>query len=131
MSVNYTTVGELKVGSYVMIDGEPCRVVDITKAKTGKHGAAKANVVAVSVFGNAKKTLMAPVDQQVEVPIVEKHIGQILANTGDRIQLMDLESYETFDIDMPSEEEFKDKIKPGAEVEYWVIMNRKKIVRVK
>lgn len=50
MSITYTTVGELKVGSYVVIDNEPCRVVDITKAKTGKHGSAKANVVAVSIF---------------------------------------------------------------------------------
>ncbi len=131
MSINYTTVGELKEGSYVVIDGEPCRVVEITKAKTGKHGSAKANVVAIGVFSGAKKTLMAPVDQQVEVPIIEKHVGQIIADMGDKIQIMDLESYETFEMEKPNEDELASKIRPNAEIEYWEIMGRRKIVRVK
>ncbi|MUN28016.1 translation initiation factor IF-5A [Sulfuracidifex metallicus] len=131
MSITYTTVGELKVGSYVVIDNEPCRVVDITKAKTGKHGSAKANVVAVSIFSGAKKTLMAPVDQQVEVPMIDKRVGQVIADMGDKLQLMDMESFETFDIEKPTEEEIVSKIKSGVEVEYWLIMGRRKIVRVK
>ncbi|MCY0849603.1 translation initiation factor IF-5A [Sulfuracidifex metallicus] len=131
MSITYTTVGELKVGSYVVIDNEPCRVVDITKAKTGKHGSAKANVVAVSIFSGAKKTLMAPVDQQVEVPMIDKRVGQVIADMGDKLQLMDMESFETFDIEKPTEEEIASKIKSGVEVEYWLIMGRRKIVRVK
>ncbi|HDM45246.1 MAG TPA: translation initiation factor IF-5A, partial [Candidatus Bathyarchaeota archaeon] len=28
-------VGSLKTGSYVMIDGEPCKIVDIAKSKPG------------------------------------------------------------------------------------------------
>ena len=131
MGVQYTTVGDLKVGSYVVIDGEPCRVVEISKAKTGKHGSAKANIVAIGLFTNQKRTLMAPVDQQVEVPIIEKHMGQILADKGNSITIMDLETYETFDIEKPTEPELVDKIRPGAEVEYWEVMGRKKIVRVK
>ena len=35
-------VGELRVGGYMMIEGEPCRIVDIAKSKPGKHGSAKA-----------------------------------------------------------------------------------------
>ncbi len=131
MGVNYAKVGDLKEGNYIVIDGEPCRVVEIVKAKTGKHGAAKANVVAVSVFTGAKKTLMAPVDDQVEIPIIEKHVGQILADTGDKIQVMDMDTYETFDMEKPKEEDIASKIRPGAEVEYWTIMGRRKIVRVK
>lgn len=131
MSIQYTTVGDLKVGSYVMIDGEPCRVVEITKAKTGKHGSAKANVVAIGLFTGKKRSLMAPVDQQVEVPIIEKHVGQILADKGDNLTIMDLESYETFDLEKPTENEIVSKIRPGAEIEYWSVMGRRKIVRVK
>ncbi|AAY80649.1 translation initiation factor IF-5A [Sulfolobus acidocaldarius] len=131
MSIQYTTVGDLKVGSYVMIDGEPCRVVEITKAKTGKHGSAKANVVAIGLFTGQKRSLMAPVDQQVEVPIIEKHVGQILADKGDNLTIMDLESYETFDLEKPTENEIVSKIRPGAEIEYWSVMGRRKIVRVK
>lgn len=131
MSVNYAKVGDLKEGNYIVIDGEPCRIVEITKAKTGKHGAAKANIVAVSVFTGEKKTLMAPVDDQVEIPVIEKHVGQILADMGDKVQVMDLNTYETFEIEKPKEEDLASKIRQGAEVEYWTIMGRNKIVRVK
>ncbi|HDD26009.1 MAG TPA: translation initiation factor IF-5A [Acidilobales archaeon] len=128
--VNYAELGSLKKGSYIVIGGEPCRIVEITKAKTGKHGSAKAHVVAIGVFTGTKRTLVAPVSQKVEVPIIEKRTGQVLAITGDTLQIMDLETYETFEIEMP-EEEIASKLAPGVEVEYWVIMGRKKIVRVK
>lgn len=39
--VKPTEAGSLKEGSYVIIDGEPCKVVEIEKSKTGKHGSAK------------------------------------------------------------------------------------------
>ncbi|EZQ06778.1 MULTISPECIES: translation initiation factor IF-5A [Acidianus] len=131
MGVNYAKVGDLKEGNYVVIDGEPCRVVEVSKAKTGKHGAAKANIVAISIFTGSKKTLMAPVDEQIEIPVIEKHVGQILADMNEKIQLMDLDTYETFDIERPKEEDLASKVRPGAEVEYWSIMGRRKIVRVK
>ena len=65
MSIVYTSLGDVKVGSYIVIDGEPCRVVEVTKAKTGKHGSAKAHVVAIGLFSGSKKTITAPVDQRV------------------------------------------------------------------
>ncbi|PUA32156.1 MAG: translation initiation factor IF-5A [Zestosphaera tikiterensis] len=128
--VNYAELGELRVGSYIVIDGEPCRIVELSKAKTGKHGSAKAHVVAVGLFTGAKKTLVAPVDQKVEVPIVDKRTAQVIAVVGSNVQLMDLETYETFEAEMPDEEEVRSKLAPGAEVEYWVMMGRRKIIRV-
>ena len=129
--VNYAELGELRVGSYIVIDGEPCRIVEMSKAKTGKHGSAKAHVVAIGIFSGSKKTLVAPVSQRVEVPIIDKRTGQILAITGNTLQVMDLETFETFEMEIPKEEEIASKLAPGVEVEYWVIMNRRKIVRVK
>ncbi|HDQ06034.1 MAG TPA: translation initiation factor IF-5A, partial [Candidatus Bathyarchaeota archaeon] len=35
-------VGALRVGSYIIIDGEPCKIVSYSKSKPGKHGSAKA-----------------------------------------------------------------------------------------
>ena len=131
MSKTFAEVGDLKVGSYVIIDGEPCRVVEITKAKTGKHGSAKAHVVAIGLFTGSKKTFVAPVDQRVEVPIIEKRSGQVIADMGDVVQVMDLETYETFEIPKPKEEDLASKIAPGVEVEYWVILGHRKIVRVR
>lgn len=130
MSSMYAELGDLKVGNFIVIDGEPCRIVEMSKAKTGKHGSAKAHVVAIGIFTGNKKTLVAPVSQRVEVPVIDKRTAQVIAVTGDSIQLMDLETYETFEVDIPEDEGLKSKMQPGAEVEYWEVMGRRKIMRV-
>jgi len=123
-------LGALRVGSYIIVDGEPCRIMDYAKSKPGKHGSAKARIVAVGVFDEAKRTLVKPVDAQVEVPIIEKQGGQVIALLPTAIQVMDLETYEVFEAPLP-EEELKAKLASGVEVEYWRILGRTKIVRTK
>ncbi len=129
MSTTYAELGDLKEGSFIVIDGEPCRIVEVSKAKTGKHGSAKAHVVAIGLFTGNKKTLVAPVDQRVEVPIIEKRSAQVIAVSGVTVQLMDLETFETFEAE--AEPDLLSKLAPGVEVEYWGIMGRRKIMRIK
>jgi len=123
-------LGALKVGSYVMVEDEPCRIVSYTKSKPGKHGSAKARVVALGIFDGVKRSFVKPVDSQVEVPIIEKRSGQVIALLPSGVQVMDLETYEIFETPMP-EEDLKNKLASGVEVEYWRILNRTKIVRTK
>ena len=113
------------------MDGEPCHVVDVAKSKPGKHGSAKARIVAVGVFDNTKRTLVKPVDLQCEVPIIEKKAGQIIALLPSSVQVMDLENYEVLEAPMPEEEELKNKLASGVEVEYWRILGRVKLMRSK
>ena len=124
-------LGSVKEGSYIMIDGEPCRIVEYDKSKPGKHGAAKARVVGIGVFDSVKRSLVSPVSSNVEVPLIEKKSGQIVSVSPSNVQLMDLESFETFDVLMPADEEIRAKTVPGVEVEYWKVLGRTKIVRVK
>jgi translation initiation factor 5A len=132
MSYTYATLGDLKKGSYIVIDGEPCRIVDYSTAKTGKHGSAKAHVVAIGVFSGQKKTLVAPVDTRVQIPMIEKRVAQVIADLGGSVQLMDLESYETFEVEKPVDEpEIANSLKTGVNVEYWLIMGKPKIVRLR
>ena len=127
--VNQGIVNDLKEGRFVVIDGEPCRVVSIDISKTGKHGAHKARVEAMSLFTGTKKTLMKPVDATIEIPIIEKKSAQVVSIMGNRLQLMDLDSYEVFEMECPAE--FADKISQGAELEVQDVMGKKMIVRVK
>jgi len=132
MSTKYVEAGDLREGSYVIIDNEPCRVVEIEKSKTGKHGSAKARIVAIGVFDGAKRTLSVPVDAQLEAPIIEKFTAQVLSISGDVVQLMDMRDYKTIEVPLSYvEEEARGKLAAGIEVEVWQILDRYKITRVK
>jgi translation initiation factor 5A len=124
-------VGSLRVGGYMIIDGEPCHIVDITKSKPGKHGAAKARIVAIGIFDNQKRQFVKPVDSNAEVPIIDKRTGQVFAVNPTGIQIMDLETFEYLDAPFPDDADLKSKLVAGAELEYWRIMGRVKIVRGK
>jgi translation initiation factor 5A len=124
-------VGELRVGGYMMIDGEPCRIVDIAKSKPGKHGAAKARIVAIGVFDNQKRQFVKSVDGGAEIPIIDKRAGQVFSVNPTGVQIMDLETFEYIDAPFPDEEDLKAKIAAGAEIEYWKVLGKVKIVRVK
>jgi translation initiation factor 5A len=124
-------VGDLKVGSYAIIDGEPSQIASLQKSKSGKHGSAKYRCSAISLFDGSKKSFVSPVDASIQIPIVEKNSAQVVSMGPTSLQLMDLESYEVFDVAKPADEEIASKLKAGREVEYWKIMGRYKIQRVK
>jgi translation initiation factor 5A len=117
-----TEAGKLKPGSYVVIDGEPCRVTSMVKSKPGKHGSTKARVEGVGIFDGKKRELMKPASSTVEVPIIEKKKAQVLSVSGNIAQLMDLTDYSNFEANVP--EEFEGKVEAGAEVLYWKIGER-------
>ena len=123
-------LGSLKVGSYIIIDSEPCRIVSYDHSKPGKHGSAKARVAAIGVFDGSKHSLVSPVSANVEVPLINKRNGQVISISGNTLQIMDLETFEVFDTSSV-EEEIRDKVRKGGEVEYWQVLDRVKIVRAK
>jgi translation initiation factor 5A len=129
MAEKVATMKDLKVGSYVMIDGEPCRVVSISFSKPGKHGAAKGRVDAVGIFDEKKRTLMKPADATIGMPIIEKKNAQVVSVSGDIAQLMDMADYSMLEVSIP--EEFKGKLSSGMEIEYWQIDNKIMIKRTK
>ena len=124
-------VGALRAGSYIIIDGEPCKIVNYTKSNPGKHGSAKARIVAISVFDESKKTIVKPVSAQVDVPLIEKKTGQIIALLPSAVQLMDMETYGMLEAPYPEDKELKLKLNSGVEVEYWQILGRIRIRRTK
>ena len=123
-------LGSLKVGSYIIIDNEPCRIVSYDHSKPGKHGSAKARVSAIGVFDGSKHSMVSPVSANVEVPLIDKRNGQIVSITGSSLQIMDLETFEVFETSSV-EEDIRDKIVQGGEIEYWKVLDRVKIVRAK
>ncbi len=121
-------VRTLKVNRYMIIDDEPCKIMSISTSKPGKHGEAKARIEAVGVFDGQKRSVVHPVKHKIGVPIIDKRTAQVVALMGDNVQLMDMETYETFE--MPIPEEYKGKLEPGSEISYLIALGRKKITRV-
>lgn len=126
-----TDVGSLRVGQHILIQGEPCRIVEYEKSKPGKHGSAKARIVAMGIFDSAKRSIVSPVSARINVPIIEKKSGQIISLLENSIQLMDLETFEVFFASNPTDKNLKTRLAQGLEVEYWKVMDRTMIMRVK
>ncbi|MEM0086839.1 MAG: translation initiation factor IF-5A [Candidatus Micrarchaeaceae archaeon] len=125
--VTYASMKDLRPGRFVLIDGAPCRVVDVETSAPGKHGAAKMRVTAMGIFDNQKRTLLKPSDADVEVPIITKKKAQVVSVTDSTAQLMDMETYETYELSIP--DELKGSIKQGAEIEVIESMGRRAIAR--
>ncbi len=122
-------VRTLRVNRYMIIDDEPCKIMSISTSKPGKHGESKARIEAIGVFDGQKRSVVHPVKHIVHVPIIDKRNAQVLSLMGsDTVQLMDLETYETFE--MPIPDEYKGKLGPGNEIMYLQALGRKKITRV-
>ncbi|HHQ44880.1 MAG TPA: translation initiation factor IF-5A [Candidatus Altiarchaeales archaeon] len=121
----------IKEGRYLMIDDAPCRVTKISHSKPGKHGGAKLNIDGVGVFDGRKRSLMKPAGDKAEVPVIEKKIAQVLNVIGDAVQMMDMESYETFEMPMPDEAEIKDMMREGQEIIYIEYGPDRKIMQAK
>lgn len=128
MSTEQAEVRELKEGRYVNIDDEPCKIISISTSKPGKHGEAKARIEAVGIFDGNKKSVVYPVKHKVQVPLIDKRQAQVVSIQGNEAQLMDLETYEMFQLPVP--DEVKETLTPGGDVLYLVAMGRKKITRV-
>ncbi len=121
-------VRQLREGGYVVIDDEPCEILSISVSKPGKHGAAKARIDAIGIFDSQKRSIVQPVTAKIYVPIVERKRAQIISIVGNVAQLMDLETYETFELEIP--DELKDKMEPGRDVMYLESMGKRKIERM-
>lgn len=132
MSKKPVEAGTLKPGAYVIIDDAPCKVVEVEKSKTGKHGSAKVRVVAIGLFDNVKRSMVVPADQKVDQPIVEKKAAQVISVLPSVVQLMDLASYGVYEVPKEAiEAGIVERLTPGAEVEVWDVMGVKRVVRIK
>ncbi|MBS3119346.1 translation initiation factor IF-5A [Candidatus Woesearchaeota archaeon] len=129
MATKHASAGSLKVGSNVVIDGVACRISSIQISRPGKHGHAKVRLEAMGIIDGKKYVALMPGHDEVDVPLIEKKTAQVLSITGDMANVMDMESYETFDLAIP--EELKGKIAEGASVLYWEILSDKVMKQIK
>jgi len=102
----------LRKGGHVMIKGRPCKIVEMSTSKTGKHGHAKVHLVALDIFTGKKLEDICPSTHNMDVPNVVRKDYQLLdVDDGGFLSLMDNDTGDTReDIALP-EGELGDEIK--------------------
>lgn len=129
MATKKASVGSLQKGSYIVIEGVACKVVDTKTSRPGKHGHAKVNMMAVGMLDGKKRNLVLPGHDMIDVPIIEKKTAQVLSVSGNIANVMESETYETFDMAIP--EELQGQVTEGCSILYWDILGDKVMKQVK
>jgi translation initiation factor 5A len=86
----------------------------------GKHGSAKAKIKARGIFDNKDRHITKPGDSMMMQPDVSKKVGQIVSKEGTIAQVMDMDTYETSEMELPEDLNAGE----GDEIKYWVIEDR-------
>ncbi|HLC50125.1 MAG TPA: translation initiation factor IF-5A [Candidatus Nanoarchaeia archaeon] len=120
---------QVQKGTSILLDGVACKVVDVEISKPGKHGHSKVKISAVGLLDDRKRIVVMPGHDAIEVPIIGKKSAQVLSVQGNTANVMDAETYETFDLKIP--DELKGQVVDGCSVLYWDIMGDRVMKQVK
>jgi len=121
--VKVQKAGSLREGSYIMMGDTPCIITSFEMSKTSGRGVARARIEGQSMLNGRKIVELFSSTDNAQVPIVEKKNAQVLSISGDTANVMDADSFETFDLKIP--EDMKDKVNEGDSILYWVVMDHK------
>lgn len=129
MTTKQVQATSIKKGSYIVIEDAPCKVSDLQVSRPGKHGHSKIRIEAIGILDDKKRDIVMPGHDNVTVPMLEKKNAQILSVSGNTANVMDLETYEQFDLQIP--EELNGQIAEGQTVLYWSIMGQRVLKQLK
>merc|ERR1712212_432988 len=93
----------LRKNEFVVIKNRPCKIVEMSTSKTGKHGHAKVHLVALDVFTGKKYEDICPSTHNMEVPVVTRNEYQVLDIEDEYVTLMDENGGTREDLKVPSE----------------------------
>lgn len=70
----------LRKNGFVCIKNRPCKIVDMSTSKTGKHGHAKVHLVAIDLFTGKKLEELCPSTHNMDVPNVTRREYQLVSS---------------------------------------------------
>merc|ERR1712176_1089493 len=103
--------GEVKKGMIVMLKDKPCKVVEITTSKTGKHGHAKANITGLDIFTGKKYQDISPTSHNMTKPVVSTATYSVMDIAhGGELTLMDEGGTTKEDLNLPADTDLANRI---------------------
>merc|ERR1712093_337272 len=94
----------LRKNGHVVIKGRPCKIVDMSTSKTGKHGHAKVHLVAIDIFTTKKLEEICPSTHNLDVPNVTRNEYTLVNIDDGYLNLMTTEGGEKNDVKVPDNE---------------------------
>ena len=119
---------ELKKGMVAFLKEKPCKIIDITTSKTGKHGHAKANITGIDIFTGKKVMDISPTSHTMYQPVVDTNDWTVTDIDDEGfVTLMDDDGNQKEDLQLPTNEfvldpELGDKIKEAFENDQEVVV---------
>jgi len=107
----------LRKNGFVMIKNRPCKIVEMSTSKTGKHGHAKVHMVALDIFTGKKLEDICPSTHNMDVPNVKRKDYQLIGMDDDFLSLMDDSGETRDDLKCPDSGEVADAIRGAIEQE--------------
>lgn len=106
--------GTIRKNGYVVIKGRPCKVVEVSTSKTGKHGHAKCHFVAIDIFTAKKIEDIVPSSHNCDVPEVVRTDYQLIDISEDGFVSLLTDSGDTKDdLRLPNDDQLVSQIKDG------------------
>lgn len=94
----------LRKNGHVVIKGRPCKIVEMSTSKTGKHGHAKVHLVAIDIFTGKKLEDLCPSTHNMDVPNVTRNEYQLVYTEDGFLHLLGPDGNEKNDVKVPDGE---------------------------
>ena len=115
----------LRKNGFVLIKGNPCKIVDMSTSKTGKHGHAKVHMIGIDIFTGKKYEDISPSTHNMDVPNISRIEYQLLDISADSYcSLMKEDGTTKDDLKVPEDEvgqALRAKFEEGAELAVTVV----------
>lgn len=108
--------GTIRKNAFIVIKNRPCKVMEVSTSKTGKHGHAKCHFVAIDIFTNKKLEDIVPSSHNSMVPEVVRTDYQLMEVSDDGFLSLLMENGEMKeDLKVPDDDELAKQIMDGYE----------------
>ncbi|CAH2247618.1 eukaryotic translation initiation factor 5A-1 [Pelobates cultripes] len=126
----------LRKNGFVVLKGRPCKIVEMSTSKTGKHGHAKVHLVGIDIFSGKKYEDICPSTHNMDVPNIKRSDYQLIGINDKYLSLLTDSGDVRDDLKLPDGDlgkEIETRFEGGEEIMISVLcaMNEEYAVAIK